>query len=232
LKINPGDMEALIRVADIELKNKRYSEAIKNYEKVVTSSPRKASIYANLGFAYGELKKYKQSSENYEKSIKHGVKDPQIRYNLAYTYDKLGKKKEAMREYEKLASSRPTMEALDSLADLYMKEKRYDSAIKIYKKMTVLNPKRASVYSSLGYVYGLKNNIEKEIEYYRISLKYDAEDDHVHLSLAAAYEKQGMYEDALKAYRVAYELNPDSSTAAKKIPALKVKLLQRKYQDS
>jgi cytochrome c-type biogenesis protein CcmH/NrfG len=54
----------------------------------------------------------------------------------------------------------------------------------------------------------------------------------VYLSLAAAYEKKGMYEDALKAYRVAYELNPDSSTAAKKIPALKVKLLQRKYQDS
>jgi tetratricopeptide (TPR) repeat protein len=113
-----------------------------------------------------------------------------------------------------------------------MKEKRYDSAIKIYNKMTALNPKNATVYSSLGYVYGLKNDIEKEIEYYKISLRYDAENDDVYLHLGAAYEKKGMYQDALKAYKVAYELNPASSKAEEKIPAMKVKILQQKYRDS
>ncbi len=232
MKINPGDMEAWTRLADIEIKNKRYGEAIKIYEKVVKSSPRKASIYAQLGYAYGELKKYRQSSLYYEKAIKQGIKDPQVHYNLAYTYDKLGKTKEAMREYEKLASAHPNTESLDHLADYYMKEKRYDSAIKIYRKMTALNPKNASAYSSLGYVYGLKNDIENEIECYKISLKHDAEDDDVYLQLGAAYEKKGMYEDALKAYKGAYELNPASSKAAEKIPALKVKILQQKYRDS
>ncbi len=232
LKINPGDIETLTRLADIDLKNKRYGEAIKSYEKIVKSSSRKASVYANLGFAYGELKKYRQSVENYRKSIKYGSKDPQVRYNLAYTYNKLGRSKEAMQEYEKLASAHPTMDALDILADRYMEEKRYESAIKIYKKMIALSPKRASAYSSLGYVYGLRNEVDKEIEYYKISLKYDAEDDDVYVNLGAAYEKKGMYEDALTAYKTAYALNPDSSMAAKKIPALKVKLLQQKYRDS
>lgn len=232
LKTNPGDIESTIKLADIDFKNKRYSEAIRVYEKILKSSPRKASIHAKLGFAYGELKKYKLSSEYYEKAIKYGIKDPQVHYNLAYTYDKLGRKKEAIRKYEYVASSHPNMDALHILAEYYTDEKQYENAIKTYKKMISINPKRATAYSGLGYVYGLKNDIDKEIEYYKISLKYDAEDDDVYLSLGKAYEKKGMYQDALKAYIHAYELNPDSNVAAKKIPALKIKILQQKHRES
>jgi tetratricopeptide (TPR) repeat protein len=232
LKINPGDLEATTKLADIDFKNKRYGEAIRAYDKILKSSPRKAAIHANLGFAYGELKKYKLSSENYEKAIKYGMKDIQVHYNLAYTYDKLGRKKEAVREYEYVAASRPNMDVLDILAEHYTDEKQYENAIKIYKKMIAINPKRATAYSGLGYVYGLKNDVDKEIEYYKISLRYDAEDDDVYLSLGKAYERKGMYQEALKAYTHAYELNPDSKVAAKKIPALKIKMLQQKHRES
>jgi superkiller protein 3 len=170
--------------------------------------------------------------ECYEKAKKYGMKNPQIHQNLANTYDKLGRKKEAIKQYEKIAASRPTMEVLDNLADHYMNAKLYESAIRTYKKMITLNPKRASAYSSLGYVYGLKNNTEKEIEYYKLSLKYDAENDDVYFNLGAAYEKKGMYQEALNAYTVAYELNHDLSGAAKKIPALKIKILQQKHHES
>ncbi len=232
LKTNPGDLEATTKLADIDFKNKRYNEAIRVYEKILKTSPRKAAIHANLGFAYGELKKYKLSAEYYEKAIKYGIKDAQVHYNLAYTYDKLGRKKEAIREYEYVASSRPNMDVLDILAEHYTDEKQYENAIKTYKKMININPKRATAYSGLGYVYGLKNDVDKEIEYYKISLRYDAEDDDVYLSLGKAYEKKGMYQDALKAYIHAYELNPDSNVAAKKIPALKIKILQQKHRES
>ncbi len=232
LKINPGDLEATSKLADIDFKNKRYGEAIKAYDQILKLSPRKASIHANLGFAYGELKKYKLSSEHYEKAIKYGVKDSQVHYNLAYTYDKLGRKKDAIREYEYVASYHPNMDVLDLLAEYYTDQKQYEKAIKTYKKMITINPKRATAYSGLGYVYGLKNDTDKEIEYYRISLRYDAEDDDVYLSLGKAYEEKGMYQDALKAYTHAHELNPDSNVAAKKIPALKIKILQQKHRES
>jgi tetratricopeptide (TPR) repeat protein len=232
LKMNPGDLEATTKLADIDFKNKRYGEAIRAYDKILKSSPRKAAIHANLGFAYGEIKKYKLSSENYEKAIKYGMKDIQVHYNLAYTYDKLGRKKEAIREYEYVAASRPNMDVLDILAEHYTDEKQYENAIKIYKKMIAINPKRATAYSGLGYVYGLKNDVDKEIEYYKTSLRYDAEDDDVYLSLGKAYERKGMYQEALKAYTHAYELNPDSKVAAKKIPALKIKMLQQKHRES
>ncbi|HUH66086.1 MAG TPA: tetratricopeptide repeat protein, partial [Syntrophales bacterium] len=226
------DIEATTKLADIDFKHKRYADAIRVYERLLKSVPKKASIHANLGFAYGELKKYKLSAEHYEKAIKYGMKDPQVLYNLAYTYDKLGRKKEAIREYEQIASTSPNMDVLDILAEYYTDEKQYENAIKTYKRMLSINPKRAVAYSGLGYVYGLKNDTDREIEYYKMSLKYDREDDDVYLNLGKAYEKKGMYQDALKAYTQAYELNPDSSVAAKKIPALKIKMLQQKHRES
>jgi tetratricopeptide (TPR) repeat protein len=48
--------------------------------------------------------------------------------------------------------------------------------------------------------------------------------------LGEAYEKKGLYQEALKAYINAYELNPESAKATKRIPKLKIQLLQKKRQ--
>jgi cytochrome c-type biogenesis protein CcmH/NrfG len=63
-----------------------------------------------------------------------------------------------------------------------------------------------------------------------MALKYDREDDEIYANLGEAYEKKGLYSEALKAYTSAYALNPESEKAAQKIPKLKIKLLQEKAQ--
>lgn len=121
LKINPSDTDALERLADLSLKNKQYSQAVNYYERLKTKSSRKASVYANLGFAYGELKKYQAAASNYEKAIQLGAKEPVLRANLADTYEKMGMKKKAIALYEKMPAS--SKDASTALADLYLKEK-------------------------------------------------------------------------------------------------------------
>jgi len=229
LKITPGDPDAVFRLANIEYKSKKYDKAIKLYEKIIKVTPQKASAHANLGFAYGELKKYKQSAEHYEKAIRNGIKDPQIHYNLAYTYEKLGKKRESVAEYEKSAVKRPTIDVLNILAEYYVSEKQYDKAIKAYRKMIELEPRKAAGYANMAYVYGLKNNVDKEIEYYKMSLRYDPEDSQVYLNLGEAYEKEEMYEEALKAYKNAYGLNPELTKAARKIPQMRIRIIEKKH---
>ena len=61
-------------------------------------------------------------------------------------------------------------------------------------------------------------------------MKYDREDDELYTNLGEAYEKKGLYPEALKAYTNAYELNPESAKASQKIPKLKIQLLQKKAQ--
>ena len=228
LKINPEDADALERLADLALKNKKMDQAVKYYEKLAAKSSKNPSIYANLGFAYGELKKYAESAENYEKAIKYGAKSSNIHYNLANTYDKLGKEKKAIAEYEKI--SPPTKEVLGTLAHFYLKEKKCAVAIRYYKKIAQLEPKKAGSYESLGYAYAVCNDLDSAIKNYRMALKYDREDDEIFANMGEAYEKKGLYSEALKAYTSAYALNPESEKAGQRIPKLKIKLLQEKAQ--
>jgi superkiller protein 3 len=111
-----------------------------------------------------------------------------------------------------------------------LKEKKYTPAIKYYKKIVDLEPKKAASYASLGFAYANCSNWDMAIKNYRIALKYDREDDELYANLGEAYEKKGLYQEALKAYTHAYELNPESAKAAQKIPKLKIKFLQEKAQ--
>jgi tetratricopeptide (TPR) repeat protein len=230
LKISPDDNDAAKRLADLFFKNKKYDQAIKYYEKLSAALPNDSSILANLGFAYGELKNYKASAEKYEKAIAAGGKTSNLHYNLAYTYGKLGRQKDSIAEYEKISPL--NKEVLTILGQYYLKEKKFDQAVKYYKKIVDLEPKKAASYAGLGYVYFVRADWNKTIENYLIALKYDKEDDEVYSNLGEAYEKKGLYAEALKAYTNAYQLNPDSAKAAKRIPKLRILLLQQKAQKS
>jgi tetratricopeptide (TPR) repeat protein len=133
-----------------------------------------------------------------------------------------------MAEYEKI--SPPTREVLGILAHFYLKENNCAVAIKYYKKIAQLEPKKSGSYDSLGYAYAACHDLDKAIQNYRIALKYDRDDDEVYANMGEAYEKKGLYQEALKAYTNAYELNPESAKAAQKIPKLRIKLLQEKTQ--
>ncbi|MBM4314320.1 MAG: tetratricopeptide repeat protein, partial [Deltaproteobacteria bacterium] len=230
-ELKPNDPDALERLADLHFKAKRYGEAVPLYEKIVKTSPRKAAIHGRLGSAYAELKRYPQSVENYQKAIKLGAKDPQLQKNLAQAYSMMGKTKETIPMYEKMASKTPTAEVLNILAEAYMREKHYDKAIRTYKKLIDMNPKRAAYYASAGYAYGMIGDLDRQIEYYSMSLKLDPEDNEVYANLGAAYEKKGLYAEALKAYTASYELNPDATHVARKIPQMKIRILQQKQKE-
>lgn len=228
LKIKPDDSDAIERLADLFFKSKNFDQAVKYYGKLARIHPRNSAIFSNLGFAYGELKDYAESAENYKKAIKLGAKSSNLHYNLAYTYGKLGREKDAIAEYEKISPL--TKEVLSILAQYYLKEKKNDQAIKYYKKIVLLEPKKAAPYSSLGYAYAAHGDWDRAIENYLIALKYDREDDELSANLGEAYEKKELYPEALKAYTNAHELNPESQRANRRIPKLKILLLQKKLQ--
>jgi tetratricopeptide (TPR) repeat protein len=119
---------------------------------------------------------------------------------------------------------------LSILAHSYLKEKKCAQAVKYYKKIVDIEPKKAGSYEGLGYAYASCNDVDKAIKNYRIALRYDREDDELYANLGEAYEKKGLYQEALKAYNSAYALNPESEKATQRIPRLKIKLLQEKAQ--
>ena len=230
LKIKPNDTEAMLKLGDLAFRNKQYQKAVGLYEKLAGKVPQKGALYANLGYAYGELKQWSSSAKYYEKAIQAGVKDDKVTYNLAATYEKMGKEKSAVALYEKSAARNPSADALNRMADYYIKTAKYDQAIRVYQKMLKSDARNAGIYADLGYVYGLKGNPDKEIECYKTSLRYNSEESDVHSRLGGAYEKKGLLEEALRAYTKAYQLNPHDARAAERIPQLKIRLIREKHE--
>lgn len=206
-------------------------EEIASYKRSLKLNAKNATVHFNLAGAYERLKMTGDAAREYEKALRLGAKDPQIHYNLAQAYDKLGQRRKAAVEYEKYAAVHPTPDVLQALAGLYLKMNQWNGAIRSYERMLKLTPKKASLYVDLGRVYGLKGNVDQEIGHYRTALRYDRENEGAHLLLGAAYEKKRMWKEALEEYRSAYHLNPESGKAARKIPQLKIKILQQKHKE-
>ena len=230
IKKNPADPSLHANMGIAYGAMGKTQEEIAAYKKSLSLNPKDSTVHLNLAQTYVKTKKYSEAASHYEKAIMHGEKDPQIRYNLGFIYDKMGKTQKSISEYEKYVSAKPNMEVMSLLADRYTKMNDLNGAIRMYERMIKLNPKKASLYAGLGHLYGLKGNVLKEIEYYRNALRHDNEDDGIHLNLAEAYEKKGLLKEALNEYTQAYRLNPESEKAAKKIPQLKIKLLEQKHK--
>ena len=230
LILQPGDADATLRLADLAFRNGRYAQAVRLYEKLAGKTALKGKIYANLGYAYGELNQLAPSAKYYEKAVKAGVKDEKVAYNLAVTYEKMGNEKAAAALYGKAAGQKPSVESLNRLADHYIKTGRYDQAVKTYQRLLKLGGKKSGVYADLGYVYGLRGELDKAIENYKTSLRYDSGESDVYMRLGGVYEKKGMLEEALKAYTRAYQLNPGDEDAGERIPQLKIRLLREKRE--
>jgi tetratricopeptide (TPR) repeat protein len=137
----------------------------------------------------------------------------------------LGREKDAIRAYEKISPQNKKI--LSILAGHYLREKKYDRAIRNYQKILKLEPKKASSWAALGYAWLASGNPDQAIENYLQALKYEREDDEIYANLGIAYEKKRLYPEALKAYRSAYEINPETRVASR-IPRLRILLLREK----
>ncbi|MBP1710623.1 MAG: tetratricopeptide repeat family protein [Deltaproteobacteria bacterium] len=221
LKINPEDADALERVADLAFKSKKYDQAVHYYEKLGKKYPQKASIFAKMGFAYGEMNQYARSAENYEKAISLGAKDQTMYNNLAYAYRKMGKEKEASRFSDK------TSPGSKKAAQVPAGDRPKGSN----NRQAIDHTNQSSLYVSRGQAYADEKNWDKAIVNYLIALRYEKKNDEIYAGLGNAYEKKGLYQKALQAYRSAYEINPGTRVAAR-IPKLRIQLLREKNKNA
>lgn len=94
-------------------REKKYDDAVKEFEQAVKLDPKNATIVNNLGFTLYRFEKYDESVVWLRKAIEI---DPQraVAYaNLADAYMKLGKTTEARAYYEKYAEMAPNSPSID-----------------------------------------------------------------------------------------------------------------------
>ena len=89
-----------------------------------------------------------------------------------------------------------------------------DDAIDCYEKLLEFNIDNAQIYYELGHLYLKKEDKINSISAFKLAVDNDSENPFYNNSLAYAYSKAELFEDAIEHYKKAISINPDAEWTA------------------
>jgi tetratricopeptide (TPR) repeat protein len=183
LAINPQQTDALALVVGLNVRDKKYDEALKaceDHKKKVADSPASLALIEYLeGNVFLAKKDSKAAQERFKKAIDTEPNNP-----AAYL----------------------------ALAEIYAREKRFDEAIKEYETVIAKNPKYLAGYMAVGTIYDQKGDGKKAETYYRKALEIKKDFGPAANNLAwNLAERGGNIDEALTFAQIAKEQLPNSS---------------------
>ena len=150
------------------------------YEIAATKTGHKEIFYSKMGDISVHAKKTSEAYESYSKAY---VSNPQNKVVLM-----------------KLAT----------LTQTYFPE-MVDETIDYYTKLLELQPEDCGfIYYELGHLYLKKQDKIHSVNAFKLALEQDKTNPFYHNSLAYAYLKAELYEDAISHYNTAISINPDN----------------------
>ena len=93
--------EALLTNAINFFDDKKYTEAIEIFDKVLINDSKNPTVYYYRALCYDALKDYEKAVTDYSSTIKYAPEMEIAYYSLAVDYDNLGKYKQAKETYKK-----------------------------------------------------------------------------------------------------------------------------------
>jgi len=84
VELDPNNLGALVQLAQTRASLMNLDQAITDYKKAITLSPRNAPLFAALGVLYEKKGDWQQARDNYQKALALKPDEPMAANNLAY----------------------------------------------------------------------------------------------------------------------------------------------------
>jgi tetratricopeptide (TPR) repeat protein len=186
-----------------------YKAAAAAYESSVSSDPKFARGYVELGMAYRGLEDYALAEKAFAKAVSI-QEDSCALCGLGMVYHLQHRNSEAEAALKKAVALNPAdVCGFHQLGSLYYDEERYQEAIQAFLTEATLNPK-AGTYHFIGNAYRYTGKFDEAVTAYRDALRLDPEYTRLFEDLGDAYYGLGRYTQAIDAYRQAIKADPDN----------------------
>ena len=96
-----------INIANELFLNKKFEDAVLQYEKILQKDPRDLSALNNKGYALSKLKRYDASIECYNRSLQIKPDDKLVQINIISVYRKTGRIDDAIELCNKILEKNP-----------------------------------------------------------------------------------------------------------------------------
>ena len=213
---NPSDPMAWNGMGNVYARSEYVDDAIAAYRRSIELAPLLSHPWNGLGNIYAHSGRTKEAVAAYRKAIELNDHLTLPWLGLAKLYADQERYREASKAYQQALLLDPLNKSFwNDLGCLYLEAGRFEDSIKALSKAIELDRSFGWAYSNLGLAYAGNEMIEECIPLYLKSL--DLLKDQVQRGitwnrLADAYRMADKYEDAIKAYRMADSLNPQSSS--------------------
>lgn len=178
---------------------KRWSDAISTYEKVLKKSPKRSDLYLRIADIHSSQKRYTEAADALKKAISIEPKRALYYKKLSEVYAVLNKPKEAMSTIKKALKLEPkNKDYLIAHAKLAIWNKKHLEAISSLKKLLERSPKHKEASFLLARSYEWSGLFEEALIYYNEHLKKDPDDLQSRLNLADIKEFYGDINSANK----------------------------------
>ena len=213
LDFENDNITALIGKGRCEYKGSKLDEAEKDLKRAIDVNQNLSEPHFYLGRVYEGKEEFNDAAQEYHKA---GLLDPNnfdAFYREGFLLLRLKKDKEAVLPLETATKLKP--ESVDAnllLAVAYENVDMIDNALKVYKKLAVLEPNNKEHYKNIGQLERLRNGYDNAIAAFKKVLELDSNDAGAYEMLGDLYRIKGyqakdwgQYKDELKWLDMAVE---------------------------
>ena len=207
-------VEELMAQGNGLLKNGAYTEAITVFRKVLSQEPRNFEAESNLAFSYLQSERYTNAVNEYNRAIALSPRNADCWLNMGYAYEKLGKRSKAVEAIHRAVELDPSnIDARMNLAAFFEDANQFEKAVTLYEQVIKIDgANRGDAYVGAARCLMEKGNVAGAKKYLNEGITTNPNNAAAHWQLGNIYwKKENKPEDAVKEYKTATTLDPNTA---------------------
>ncbi len=174
LEENPGDAEALYRLAVGYTQQRRYDAALKCFKRLAELTPGRGMVHYGLGIAYHNLGKLEEAIAAYNQAYRLDSRLALVFNDLGRAYQQLGRLDEALAAYRRLIQLKPGFALVRSnLGEVYALQGKRQQAIEAYREALALESTLTESRSALARLYAEAGRLQEAIREWQVVVQQD-----------------------------------------------------------
>ncbi|HEB50282.1 MAG TPA: tetratricopeptide repeat protein [Desulfobulbus sp.] len=229
LQEHPRDTGSRMLLAKILIRRDRFDAAVRQYTIILQQNPRDLMPLLLLSELYITEKKDDLALKTLNRALAIDPDSYPARVLLARFYVRTGKPLKALAEYRRALAINWSADLEMEMAELYMQQKEYDRAVRVYRRILEREENREDARIALVHVFLLQGREDQalaELNRLKFISQYPARVD---LTIARIYARKKQYDKAVSILREV--LKNENLPQARYLLAL-IEFQAKQYEDA
>ena len=210
IKENPKNFILYNLLGAVLADQKKFDQAIINYNKSTEINPNYAEVHNNLGSTFYKLRKFNESIDSYQRAVKIKPNFAEAYNNLGVSFNEIGKLNESVISYQRAIQIKSNYaEAYNNLGITFRMLNKINESIDNYQRAIEIKPDYAEAYNNLGNVLQSIDKIDEAILNYVKAIKINPNFAETYNYMGNLLRQIGRVKEAQKYFKKLINLKPD-----------------------